>query len=109
MQIKIKIDRERSPRGLTRMCWLWQLFRVVSGAGGAIAGRREAASIRGDNGSRNASDVRVQMYVSMPYTGFARRNTLFVFLRLCHRNARILIQHVGCYVCVCVVCVSDQR
>jgi len=34
--------------------------------------------------------------VFMPYTGYTRRNTLFVLLWLRHRNTRIPIQHVGC-------------
>ena len=28
----------------------------------------------------------LNMYVSMPYTGFTRRNTVFMFLRLRQRN-----------------------
>jgi len=53
---------------------------VVSGTGGAsIAGRREGAWIRGDNGSRNASDVRVA-------------------------GERVGVRDVAVCVCVCVMC-----
>ena len=32
----------------------------------------------------------------MPYTGSTRRDTLFIFLRMRHRNTLICISHVGC-------------
>jgi len=39
--------------------------------------------------------VTLNMYVSVSYTGLYRRNTIFVFLWLRHRNTWISIQHVG--------------
>ena len=41
----------------------------------------------------------LNMYVSVSYKGFTRRNTLFTFLWLRHTNTSISIEHVGC-VCV---------
>jgi len=38
--------------------------------------------------------VTLNMYISMSYTAFTRRNTL-LFLWLCPRNTWILIEHVG--------------
>jgi len=35
------------------------------------------------------------MYTSMSYTGLTRRNTLFIFLWLRHRNTWTSIQHIG--------------
>jgi len=37
----------------------------------------------------------LKMYVSMSYTGLTRRNMLFIFLWLRHRNTSRSIQHVG--------------
>jgi len=37
----------------------------------------------------------LDMYVFMSYTGYIRRNTLFIFLRVRHRDTSIRIPHVG--------------